>query len=170
MRKITHKQIAWMFFYPAGKGYSMVTIDPITGKEIYWVLHHVDINLKNNDPKRYAEWRIEDLVMITTSIHNKIHHKGKVISAKTKKLMSNASKGSENSFFGKHHTEEIKKSISEKLTGRKLSAKTKELLVEQKTGRFWWINKITKEIKFQKECPGNEWVKGRKYECISQGD
>ena len=34
------------------------------------VLHHIDPTLKERDPERYAEWRIEDLVVLTRGEHN----------------------------------------------------------------------------------------------------
>lgn len=41
-------------------------------------LHHKDINLKTDDPERYAEWRIEDLVPMSLKDHMKLHMKLKV--------------------------------------------------------------------------------------------
>lgn len=36
-------------------------------------LHHVDPGLKRRDPKRYREWRHEDLVPVTVTEHRRIH-------------------------------------------------------------------------------------------------
>ena len=36
-------------------------------------LHHVDPELKRRDPKRYREWRHEDLVPVTLTEHRRIH-------------------------------------------------------------------------------------------------
>ena len=41
-------------------------------------LHHKDVNLKTDDPERYAEWRIEDLVPMSLKDHMKLHMKLKV--------------------------------------------------------------------------------------------
>lgn len=38
-----------------------------------YVLHHKDKTLKYTDPERYAEWRIEDLEVMTREEHNKVH-------------------------------------------------------------------------------------------------
>ena len=56
----------------------MATKNYIKAKEYYnlqpgWVLHHKDVDLKKNDPERYNEWRIEDLVPMTKSEHIKYH-------------------------------------------------------------------------------------------------
>ena len=56
-------ELAWIQFYPEGNG---------KAKKGY-VLHHVDPMLKYVDPIRYAEWRIEDLVMITRAEHASLH-------------------------------------------------------------------------------------------------
>lgn len=39
-----------------------------------WVLHHVDPMLKYDDPDRYAEYRIEDVVPMTDEDHRKYHN------------------------------------------------------------------------------------------------
>ena len=36
-------------------------------------LHHKDPNLKHTNPKRYHEWRIEDVEPLTRADHRKIH-------------------------------------------------------------------------------------------------
>ena len=40
-----------------------------------WVLHHKDVTLKSLNPKRYKEWRPEDLVPMTKSEHMTLHNK-----------------------------------------------------------------------------------------------
>lgn len=39
------------------------------------VLHHIDINMKETDPERYAEWRIEDVIPMTKPAHRALHMK-----------------------------------------------------------------------------------------------
>lgn len=56
---------AWKEFYPEGKGQR--------AKPGY-VLHHKDPTWKYNDPIRYAEWRIEDLEMLTYKEHSEVHN------------------------------------------------------------------------------------------------
>ena len=40
-----------------------------------WCLHHIDPNLKHQDPARYHEWRIEDVAPLTIQQHMHIHMK-----------------------------------------------------------------------------------------------
>lgn len=73
-------------------------------------------------------------------------------------------------FKGRHskipYTKERNRKISEKLKGRKVSQRTKELLSRAFRGRCWYNNGIISQQLF--ECP-NGWVKGRisKKETIS---
>ena len=59
----------------------------------------------------------DELIFLTTSEHNTLHHKGKLISEETKNKMREARKGKhlgkDNPFYGKHHSEEAKKKMSE---------------------------------------------------------
>lgn len=100
-----------------------------------FVLHHVDPTLKTRDPKRYNEWRPEDLVVMTRAQHTRLHHignkhcKGKKLSEEHKKKLSEANKGKKFSeehkkrigeaHRGKKHSEESRKKISESLIGKK---------------------------------------------------
>lgn len=38
-----------------------------------WVLHHTDPMMKHTDPKRYREWRIEDVEPMTIQKHRSLH-------------------------------------------------------------------------------------------------
>lgn len=38
-----------------------------------WCLHHIDPTMKYFDLSRYAEWRLEDVVPMTTASHLKLH-------------------------------------------------------------------------------------------------
>lgn len=134
------KQIeAWKFFFPMGNGKAMVTINPVTGEEEDWVLHHEDTELKKNDPKRYHEWRIEDLIMMKRKDHTSLHLKNKVTgrpspmcgkkhSEETKKRMSDAQKG-------KTFSEETCKRISESKKGHKYSEEAKKHMSEAHKGK-----------------------------------
>lgn len=102
-------QEAWKFFYPMGNGNALVTIDPITGKNINWVLHHVDVNLYKNDPKRYKEWRVEDLVMMTLTDHLKLHHSGLKYTDDACKQMSESAKKRPRKPLSKAHKDAISK-------------------------------------------------------------
>lgn len=77
------------------------------------VLHHIDPTLKKRDPKRYKEWRIEDLTVMTNAEHTRLHSKGKVLSEETKKRISENHVG----FEGRHHSEATKEKIKAALRG-----------------------------------------------------
>ena len=104
-----------------------------------FVLHHVDSTLKTRDPKRYNEWRIEDLVVMTRDEHSRLHNKGKKLSEKTRNKLSVVNKGKKRTKEqrnklsavnkGKKHSEETKKKMSEAHTGKTLSEEHKQKLI-----------------------------------------
>ena len=63
--------IAWNYFVKIG-------LIPENDQHKY-VLHHKDPSLKTEDPERYDEWRIEDLIPMTKSDHSSFHNKGKTV-------------------------------------------------------------------------------------------
>ncbi len=81
-----------------------------------WAIHHLDENKLNNS--------LNNLVYLTRLEHIKLHKKG-----------------NKNKFYGKHHTEETKRKISETLTGQ------------------FWFNDGSRSYRC-KECPPG-CVKGR---------
>lgn len=56
------------------------------------VLHHKDVNMKSENPERYVEWRVEDLVPMTRAEHRRLHMKlqmkGRKHSGKHNKMIS----------------------------------------------------------------------------------
>ena len=77
------------------------------------VLHHKDPTLKTRDPERYLEWRIEDLEVMRSSDHTKLHATGRIVSDETKAKISENHVG----FSGKHHSEDTKAKLSKALKG-----------------------------------------------------
>ena len=131
-RQNARRSKAWKHFYPEGHG---------KAKDGY-VLHHKDETLLYDNPERYLEWRIEDLVMISLSEHSKLHNAGKHV-VFTEEHKNNISKnhhdvsGSKNPMYGHRHTEESKRMMSEKQRNRvhqRMSEETKRKLSEKRKG------------------------------------
>ena len=73
--------------------------------------------------------------------------------------MSESKKGENNYWFGKHHSEETRKKMSESKKGKPKSAETRKKMSETKNGSYFFNNGV-KSIR-AKECPGPEWKRGR---------
>jgi hypothetical protein len=84
-------------------------------------------------------------------------NKGKKLSEETKQKIRQNSPNT-----GRNLTEEEKRNIKEKLTGRKRPDEVRVKLREATLGRKHWVNK-NGERKHQKECPGPGWQNGRKW-------
>ena len=125
---IKNRKQAWEHFYPEGNG---------KAKPGY-VLHHVDETLKHNNPERYNQWRVEDLVMITSAEHTSFHQKGTHHSEEHKRKISASKKGKPSNFAGKHHTEETRKKISASHKGIQYTEETKRKLSASLKGRTAW--------------------------------
>ena len=63
--KANHKR-AWCHFMALG-------LLPVDATKNEWCLHHKDPTLKYKDPRRYNEWRFEDLVPMLKSEHTSMH-------------------------------------------------------------------------------------------------
>lgn len=99
-----------------------------------YVLHHKDETLRHNNPVRYDEWNIDDLIPMTKSEHIKHHNSGKHLTDEHKSKVGKAHIGIK-TFTGKHHTEEAKRKISEANKGRKRSEETKKKMGEATKNR-----------------------------------
>jgi group I intron endonuclease len=73
-----------------------------------------------------------------------LSNKTRKLSPETLKKKSDAASGANNPFFGKRHTEETRKAMSDTRKGKK-----------------WWYNPDTEESKMSKESPGSGWHRGR---------
>ena len=102
-----NRKLAWKHFYPEGNG---------KAKPGY-CLHHKDETLRHENPERYNEWNPDDLVMITSSEHGRLHRLGKHNSPKTRKKLSEINKGNTYS-RGRVVSEETRRKISEAHKGR----------------------------------------------------
>lgn len=85
------------------------------------VLHHIDIELRQNDPKRYDEWRPEDLTVMSRSAHTSLHQTGRTLTDEHKALISKVHKG-------KIVSAETRAKQSKARKGKKLSAETRAKL------------------------------------------
>lgn len=110
--KVNHKK-AWCYFIALG-------LLPVDARKHEWCLHHKDPTLKYKDPRRYNEWRTEDLVPMKISDHVRLHQKGKKrepVSDETRKKISEAVKAA--------MTPEVRQKISEAGKGRPCSEETR---------------------------------------------
>ena len=148
-------------------------------KENKWEMHHrreIDENKSRQqliDEENYYDVAQEELVFLTKDEHNKLHHKDKIVSAETRKKMSEALTGKESSFKGKHYSTAAKQKISKLHKGKKLSDKHRNKISDALTGeknpafgkpgtmlgRHWWNNGIINIS--SKDCPGEDFVLGR---------
>ena len=88
---------------------------------------------------RYYNCPANELIFLTKAEHQRLHAKNRTL--ETLKSMAETLKGkgglygSNNPFYGKHHTEETKQKISKANKGRKLSEEFKELQSKLKKGK-----------------------------------
>ncbi len=167
-----------------------------------WHCHHrreTDENLTNKQLIRmglYYDRPASELIFLPPSEHISSHQKGCVPWNKGvlgtdefRKKMSEVTKGEKNPFYGKHHTEETKRKISEANKGRQkseetirkivaahigkpLSSKHKQKLSEIAKERFSdptktptynkpWYNNGLQEAHYYEGKQPNGWVRGR---------
>lgn len=97
---------AWCYFKALG-------LLPISARKNEWCLHHKDPSLKTEDPERYNEWRVEDLVPMLRSEHTRLHQLGRKKSPEERKARSQK-------LMGHFVSEETRRKISESCRGRKI--------------------------------------------------
>mgnify|MGYP003289089356 CR=1 FL=1 len=119
---MNNKEKAYLYFWPELKGRC---------KE-GWVLHHKDPSWKTEDPERYKQWNVEDLIPLTVGEHTTLHCKGKPSGRKGKHISEKPEKEKKKKetmsvfrpvnkeFYQVIHTvsEESRKKMSESLKGR----------------------------------------------------
>lgn len=128
-----NNRIAWLKLKACGA-------IPNDGKK--YCLHHWDESLRHDNIDRYIQWNLYDLEVMGNGEHCKIHNKGE-----------------HNHFFGKHHSEESRKKISEAGKGRhyKLSEETRRKMSNAKKGKS--LSDIHK--KHLSEAGVRYWLKTR---------
>lgn len=129
-----------------------------------------DVNISRKELialRMYYNRPAYELIFLTRSEHNKLHHKGKnhhyykkPMSEEQRKKISNAMKGEKNPFYGKHHSEETRKQISEAQKGKPKPRSNEAIkkTAEANRGKHWYNN--GKENRFCFECP-NGFVPGK---------
>lgn len=101
-----------------------------------WICHHKleirdDYNNSMNDLKLmnlYYNRPANELILLTRSEHNKVHHTGSCQSSNTKKKIAE-------SHLGKKHTDATKKKLSAVRKGKKLTCEQKQKISEGLRGR-----------------------------------
>lgn len=106
----------------------------LNSRERYWQEYYDVLSTKKGLNLRYT----------------KIGDRSGIMSEETKDRMSFSKKGTKNFMFGKKHSEETKKKISEKKKGQKHSEETKKLYSEQRRGRKLAVSHIQKISSRQK--------------------
>ena len=89
-----------------------------------WVVHHLDGNIRNNC--------LLNLYGMDKKLHISLHNKGRKLSPAHRKQISERTKGENNPFYGKHHTEESKRKISAFHKGKPHSEKMKQKISKTK--------------------------------------
>ena len=139
----------------------------IYDKEQTWQCHHRrELETPRKELIKLGEYYsrpASELIFLTNSEHNALHHKGKLISEEHKKKVSEANKYNKHA-LGYHHSEETRKKISEAHKDKPRSEETRNKIgsaVKGNTnvrGRHWYNNgKISKRAY---ECPDG-FVPGR---------
>ena len=140
------------------------------------------------DKDLYFHRPASELVFMRREDHISLHHKGKVISAETRRKLSEALSGENNPLFGKHLSEDTRQKMSvnngrfwkgkhlseehrQKMSvnngrfwkGKHLSEETRQKMSASHKGKnlgvHWWNNGIL-SIR-SRECPGEGWTRGR---------
>ena len=106
-----------------------------------------------------------ELIFLTKSEHMKLHHLGKPSGMKDKhpseesrKKMSEKKKGENNPLFGKHHSAETCKKISEANKGKHLSAEACKKIAEARKGKP--LSAETRKKLSEAQNGKNHWTKG----------
>ena len=106
---------------------------------------------------------------MTKSAHSSHHHKGKYISDEIKRKLHFKLLGENNPRYGKHHSEETRKKISEHNKGKVMSAETRKKISKSKTGRCEAVKSFSYMYNIYKLNDGKlKWNEFQR--AISNGD
>ena len=119
-----NRNIAFAYFQAIGR-------IPKDESSSNWCLHHNDTTLKELDPDRYHEWRVEDLSPMMKSDHIRLHNKGKVKPHDVRNKIRNK-------LIGHAVSEESRRRISEASKRTWSNPEFKKRIHEQRIGRAPW--------------------------------
>ena len=128
----------------------------IADKTQTWVCHHMTETWWNCSRKElienecYYNRKACELIFLTPEEHKRLHMKGKILSAETRRKISEAKKGKPSPFKGKKMSYESRRKSSESHKGH--------LPTKGSKGMHWYNNGIVNNLAY--ECP-NGFVKGR---------
>ena len=165
--------------------------------EDLWVVHHriEDLMIGNIDDfirvGAYYDRPARELIFMKSSDHNSHHHKGQTCwckgkavpddvrrkislssvgkkhSVETRRRMSENRRGANNSFYGKHHSEETiqklklkcgRKGLAHHNYGKPTPDDVRQKISQARKGQVWWTDG-SRNIQ-SRECPGPEYTRG----------
>ena len=107
-----------------------------------WVCHHILGEILSReqllDHDFYYDVPPCMLKFVTRAEHNILHFKGKHLSLESRIKISEANKGENSSWYGKHHSEKTRRKISESLKGEHFSEERRRKISEaakRRTGK-----------------------------------
>ena len=104
-----------------------------------WDCHHMTETWWNCskqeliDNECYYNRKACELIFLTHAEHTRLHMQN--ISEYTRQKMSESHKGEKNPFYGKHHTEDNKRKISESHKGKRHTDDTRKKMSESRKGK-----------------------------------
>ena len=141
----------------------------INDKTQTWQCHHRrETVLSRKDLIEIGEYYNRpacELIFLTTTDHQRLHHLDNHPSEESRKKMSESKKGENNPLFGKHHSEEARKKLSEARKGKPAwtkgkhhSEESRKKMSEAHKGKHWYNNGVTS---IQTETCPDGFVPGR---------
>lgn len=122
--------------------------EAVADNENIWIMHHRNgVRISKEELERlglYYNRPPGEFMFLTKADHNRLHN----VNARpeTRKKLSDANKGENHPFYGKHLSEEIKKKISDSQKGKQLSEEHKNKISEN-SAKYWQGKQLSEETK-----------------------